>query len=126
MTRNRSIALWTLQILLALLFLLQAWMKLSGSPTWIARFQRWGYPEHFYLAVGLIELLGAVALVVPRLTRIGAGALTVVMFGAAATHLIHREPQVVTALVLIVLLSIIFYVRRAQKIPGNTAGTRSA
>lgn len=126
MTRNRSMAVWTLQILLAVLFLLQAWMKLSGSSTWIVRFQRWGYPEHFYLVVGVIELLGAVALVVPRLTRIGAGALTVVMFGAAATHLIHREPQAVTAVVLIALLSIIFYVRRSQKIPGNTAGTRSA
>ena len=126
MTRNRSIALWTLQILLAVLFLLQAWMKLSGSSTWIARFQRWGYPEHFYLVVGVIELLGAVALVVPRFTRFGAGALTVVMFGAAATHLIHREPQVVSALVLIALLSIIFYARRSQKIPGTTAGTRSA
>ena len=126
MTRNRSMAVWTLQVLLAVLFLLQAWMKLSGSSTWIARFQRWGYSEHFYLVVGVIELLGAVALVVPRLTRFGAGALTVVMFGAAATHTIHREPQVVTAVVLIALLSIIFYVRRSQKIPGNTAGTRSA
>jgi putative oxidoreductase len=125
MTRNRSIAVWTLQILLAVLFLLQAWMKLSGSPAWIARFQRWGYPEHFYLVVGLIELLGAVALVVPRFTRIGAGALMVLMVGAAATHLLHREPQVVTALVLIALLWIVFYARRSQKIPGNTAGNRA-
>jgi putative oxidoreductase len=126
MTRNRSIAVWTLQVLLAVFYLLQAGMKLSGSPAWIARFQRWGYPEHFYLVVGVIELLGAVALVVPRLTRIGAGALTVVMIGATATHLLHREPQAISALVLIGLLAIVIYARQSQKIPGSTAGTRSA
>jgi uncharacterized membrane protein YphA (DoxX/SURF4 family) len=126
MTRNRSIAVWTLQILLAVLFLLQAWMKLSGSPAWIARFQRWGYPEHFYIVVGAIELLGAIALVVPRFTRVGTIALAVVMVGAAATHVFHREPQVVTTLVLLALLAIVFHSRRPQKIPGTTAGTCSA
>jgi uncharacterized membrane protein YphA (DoxX/SURF4 family) len=121
MTRNRSVALWTLQILLAALFLLQAWMKLSGSPTWIARFERWGYPNHFYLVVGLIELLGAVALVIPRFTRIGAGALSIVMAGAVATHLLHREPQAISALVLLGLLSIVFYARRNHLQPSTSS-----
>ena len=67
------------------------------------------WPGSLYIIVGVVELLAAIALLVPRLTRIGAGALTIIMVGAAATHLIHREPQVVTAVVLIALLSIIFY-----------------
>jgi putative oxidoreductase len=62
--------------------------------------------------VGLIELLGAVALVIPRFTRIGAGALSIVMAGAVGTHLLHREPQAISALVLFGLLSIVFYARR--------------
>jgi putative oxidoreductase len=97
-------------------------MKLSGSPTWIARFQLWGYPDHFYLVVGLIELLAAVALVIPRFTRIGAGALSILMAGAAATHVLHREPQAITALVLLGLLSIVFYARRNHLQP-STSGS---
>ena len=115
MGRTKSIAVWVLQILLAVLFGLQAWMKLSSSPTWVARFRAWGYPEHFYLVVGLMELLGAVALVVPRLVRFGVGMLLVVMVGATATHLLHREVQVITGLVLIALLSLVLYARRGAR-----------
>jgi len=52
MSRTRLIAAWILQILLAALFLVQAWMKLSGSPNWITQFRHWGYPDHFYLLIG--------------------------------------------------------------------------
>ena len=52
MRRVRSIAVWVLQFLLAALFAIQGIVKLTGSPTWIARFKGWGYPDYFYLAVG--------------------------------------------------------------------------
>jgi uncharacterized membrane protein YphA (DoxX/SURF4 family) len=126
MSRSRTIAVWTLQVLLAIFFVLQAWMKLGGSPAWIARFHRWGYPDHFYLVVGAVELLGGLALVVPPLTRIAAAGLTIIMVGATVTHLLHREPQVISTVVLIALLSIVVYSRRPQKIPGSTASTRAA
>ena len=115
MSRFRLIAAWVLQLLLAALFAIQGCMKLAGSPAWISRFKAWGYPDHFYLAVGAVEFLGAVALLVPRLTRLGTGVLIVVMVGATATHLIHREPQVATTLVLITLLVIVLYMRRGTE-----------
>jgi uncharacterized membrane protein YphA (DoxX/SURF4 family) len=101
-----------LQFALAALFAIQGAVKLAGSKVWISRFRAWGYPEHFYLIVGLAELSGAILLLVPRLGKFGALLLTGVMVGATATHLIHHEPQVATALVLTALLLVVLYLRR--------------
>ena len=113
MNRLRSIAVWILQFLLATLFAIQGIVKLSGSPAWVSRFSGWGFPDHFYFAVGLAELLAAIALLIPRLAKFGALLLIVVMAGATATHAVHREPQVITTLVLLALLAIILYLRRS-------------
>ena len=112
MDRFRSVAAWILQFALAAFFAVQGIVKLAGSPAWISRFKAWGYPDHFYLAIGLAEFLGASALLVPRLAKFGALTLMVIMGGAAGTHLIHHEPQVMTTLLLIALLAIILYMRR--------------
>jgi len=108
----KSIAVWTLQILFAAFFTVQAVMKLGASPHWVSRFRGWGYPEHFYLVVGLCELLGAILLLIPRLARWGAVLLLIVMTGATATHAINREPQVVTTVLIMILLSALLYLRR--------------
>ena len=83
-----------------------------GVPVWVTRFRAWGYPEHFYLVVGALEGLGAIALVVPRIAKYGALVLLGVMLGAAVTHALHREPQVITTVVLGAMLAFIFYARR--------------
>ena len=108
----RFIAAWVLQVLLAVLFTIQGVLKLASSPHWVSRFRGWGYPDHFYFVVGLAELVGAILLLIPRLTRWGAALLIVVMIGATATHAIHHEPQVVTTVVIIALLSIVVFLRR--------------
>jgi putative oxidoreductase len=113
----RLIAVWFVQILLAALFALQGVMKISGSQTWLARFKAWGYPEHFYLVVGVIELAGAIALLVPRVASYGAALLIAVMAGAAVTHATHGERQIVTNVILMILLAIVFYLRwREQRL----------
>jgi putative oxidoreductase len=112
MKRFRLVAVWILQSLLAAFFAVQAVVKLGGSQAWITRFRAWGYPDHFYLVVGLAELSGAILMLIPRLAKLGVLLLIAVMLGAAATHLIHHEPQVATTLVLTALLVLILYLRR--------------
>ena len=114
MDRFRLVAAWILQFLLAAFFAIQAIVKLGGSQAWITRFRAWGYPGHFYLVVGLAEASGAILLLIPRLANFGVLLLITVMVGAAATHLIHHEPQVATALVLTVLLLLVPYLRRGR------------
>ncbi len=61
----------------------------------------------------LAELCGAGFLLIPKLARSGAILLIVIMIGATVTHLLHREPQVVTTLVLTALLVGVVYFRSA-------------
>lgn len=115
MTKLKSIVVWVLRLLLAVLFAIQGIIKLNGSPGWISRFHGWGYPDHFYLVVGVAELLGAIGLLIPRLANFGALVLVVVMIGAAATHAVHREPQIVTTLVLLALLVTVLALHKRTK-----------
>jgi uncharacterized membrane protein YphA (DoxX/SURF4 family) len=67
----RTATAWIAQILSALIVLGAAAGKLLGSSGWIERFRNWGYPDGFSLVIGVLELLGAIALLVPpdRRTR---------------------------------------------------------
>ena len=118
-TRVKFVVCWTLQILLALLFAVQGVVKLMGSPNWIARFNRWGYPHGFYLVVGVAELAGAALLLIPKLSKFGAVLLSVIMIGAAGTHLLHHEPQVATTLILLALLGAVFCLRLSRKLQAS-------
>jgi len=109
----KTIAPWVVQILLAILFVLQAVMKLSSIPGWVDRFSRWGYPENFYLLIGALEGLGAIGLLIPKLSPYSAGMLFVIMVGATITHLTHGEPAIAT-IIIGVLLGIIMSLRRPE------------
>jgi DoxX-like protein len=86
MTRTHKL-LWTLQILLAALFLFAGGMKLILPTEELTRQST--LPGAFLRFIGVVEVLGAIGLVVPGLTRIRPGltvaaaiGLTVVMAGA--------------------------------------------
>jgi len=111
MNRFKAICGWVLQVLLAAFFALQGIVKLRGSTGWITRFRAWGYPDHFYLVVGFVELLAAILLLIPRLANWGALILLVVMIGAVATLLIHHEHGLAVPVVPGILLAIVLYLR---------------
>ena len=84
-----SAALWTVQGLLAALFLFAGLMKLAMpyDPT-----MAMGFPEWFLRFIGVAEALGALGLVLPGITRVrteltplAAAGLLVIMVGAVVT-----------------------------------------
>jgi hypothetical protein len=84
-----SVALWTVQGLLAALFLFAGLMKLAMpyDPA-----MSMGFPEWFLRFIGVAETLGALGLVLPGITRIrteltalAAAGLVVIMVGATVT-----------------------------------------
>ena len=94
LTRNqilRSSALWTLQVLLALLFLFAGSMKLM-TPIEVMRAQMsLPLPDWFVYFTGIAECAGALGLILPGLLRIKRGltpiaacGLVLVMIGATA------------------------------------------
>ena len=57
MLKLGRIAVWVCQILLAVMFVFVGAAKF-GNPMWARMFARWGYPDHFYLVIGAIEVGG--------------------------------------------------------------------
>ena len=82
-----SIALWGVQVVLAGMFLLAGGSKLAGAAAMVALFDAIGVGQWFRYVTGGIEVVSAVALLVPSLAAFGAIALVATMVGAVATHL---------------------------------------
>jgi uncharacterized membrane protein YphA (DoxX/SURF4 family) len=116
-----DIALWIVQGLLALLFLgagatkaTQNYDKLSGMMPWAKNFS-----PTIVKTIGVLEVLGAIGLILPSLTRIlpiltplaGVG-LALTMGGAILTHVRRKEyPPVAVNTVLLLLAAFVAYGR---------------
>ena len=92
MAHVRVVFLWICQVALAAMFLAAGGAKFV-RPLWARMFARWGYPDHFYLIIGALEVAGALALLLPRTAARSAIMLIVIMIGAAVTHVVHGEWQ---------------------------------
>lgn len=104
--------IWVLQILLALVFLGSGGAKLVGVEAMVEEFQKIGIGQWFRYVTGVIEMVGAVALLIPRLSGFGAVILAATMLGAAFTHLFVFNDSPVAPLILFVPLAIIAWTRR--------------
>ena len=89
----RLVAVWTLAVVIGLFFMLAGFSKLAGTSgtDWAVRLSHWGYPPASRYAIGGIEILAGLGLLVPPLKRLAAASLMFVMAGALLTHLLHGE-----------------------------------
>jgi putative oxidoreductase len=108
-----QIGLWACQIALSTIFVFAGGAKFV-SPAWPRMFARWGYPEHFHLLVGVVEVVAGLALLVPRSAPHAALVLIVVMIGAGLTHILHGEHQRLIQIILMSTLLAIVAWRRAR------------
>ena len=109
----RSIVCWVLLALLAALYLLAGLGKLSGGAA--EQFAGWGYAPWFAILIGVLEIAGAVGLLVPRTTRLAVYGLSVIMLGAAYTHLTNGEgAQVVRPGIFLGVLWLVWWLRGAR------------
>jgi uncharacterized membrane protein YphA (DoxX/SURF4 family) len=103
-----TVAQWAAAVSLAALFAGSAIPKLTDGA--LADFTRWGYPDWFMAAVGLVELAGAAAVLVPRLARTAAAALGAILVGALGTVVVHAEydrlPVTLLALALVLVVGL--------------------
>jgi uncharacterized membrane protein YphA (DoxX/SURF4 family) len=108
-----NIALWIVQILLALVFLMAGVMKASQPIEKLQKNMNW--TKHvspgFVRVVGILEILGALGLILPVathilpwLTPVAAIGLVLTMIGAIITHVRLKEAgQAAMPLVLLLL-----------------------
>jgi len=121
-----NIVLWVLQVLLAVAFLAHGWLFLAPPPE-IAVQMNASLPRWFQVFAGVADVLAAVGLTVPGLTRIlpwlvsgAAAGIMIVMVAATIWHLVRGEMS--SAAITLVLLAMATFVadmrHRVMPIPG--------
>ena len=111
----KSIALWVLRVLLAALFLFAAYMKLSGNPMMVAEFDTVGLGQWFRYVTGILELVGAVALLVPKTSLNGAALLLCVDAGAFVAQVAVIHQDWVHTIVIGALLGAVVWLNRSTR-----------
>ena len=93
MIRLPRAAMWACATFLAVAFVLVGVSKLEGPAAirWNERFVHWGYPAGARYAVGILEVLGGLGLLITKSRRAAAATLIALMIGALFTHLVNAE-----------------------------------
>ncbi|MFD8234448.1 DoxX family protein [Streptomyces sp. NPDC059696] len=114
--RRARIALRALQVLLALFYAIaSAVPKLIGHESAADSFERLGWGSAGMYTIGVLELAGAIALLVPVLQSVAAMALGALMVGAFIVQIAVFDGQyAATPLILIVPLALIAWARRGH------------
>ena len=109
-----NIALWIVQGLLALAFLMAGGMKLMQPKEKLATNMAWveDFSPNTIKIIGLLEVLGAIGLILPWLlvifpilTGLAAFGLALTMLGAAVTHMRRGESQMLVPNIVLGLLA---------------------
>lgn len=109
--RGARIGLWAVRFLLAAQFVLGGVLKLTGNPAMVTMFEDIGAGQGLRLLVGICEVAGAVGLLVPRLARLAAAGLVLLMIGAAVTNVVALQTSPAVPLVLLALATVVAVVR---------------
>jgi hypothetical protein len=110
--------LWLLQVLLALAFLAHGLLFLSPPPE-IAELMNASLPRWFQLFLGVAEVLAAIGLTLPGVTRImpwlvtwAAGGIMIVTVSATVFHVVRGEmSSAATTLLLFAIAAFVAYER---------------
>jgi hypothetical protein len=82
--RVANVGLWTLQVILAAVYAFSASGKLTADAQQVAGFEAMGLGTTGMYIIGALELAGAIAMFVPRLTGPAATCFVALMIGAVS------------------------------------------
>ena len=121
-----NVVLWVLQVVVALSFLMAGTMKLTQPLERLAQKMGWvkDFPPAVVRGIGLLEVLGAVGLVLPAatgilpwLTPLAASGLVLTMIGAALTHARRHEYPMIAGNAVLLALALVVAVARFAVLP---------
>lgn len=110
----RRLGTLTLQVVVAAAFAAAGGAKLAGVPYMVQLFAHVGIGQWFRVATGVVEIVGAFALLFPRAASLGGLWLGGTMFFAVLTHLFVLHTSPAPAVVLGLLNGLIVYLRRDE------------
>jgi putative oxidoreductase len=108
-----NVGLWILQIAAAGMFLMVGFFKLTGDPQMVGLFDAIGLGQWFRYLTGSLEVLGAILLLIPRLSGLGALFMGV-MLGAVPTHLFVVGGSPLLAITLLIVTGVVAWGRRKR------------
>ena len=122
-----AIVVWILSAILAAVFATTGISKLIGiEPIALQAAAMDGFPQWIRMVVGVVELAGAVMLLIPPISAIGAAMLALLMIPATITQWISGEPGVFVPVVLLVLLLLVAWRRNPAAVrAGYDAAVRT-
>ena len=109
-----NILIWVLRVLMAGLFLFAAFGKLSGQPMMVQEFDAIGLGQWFRYFTGAVEVVGAVALLVPAVSGFAAALLLVVDIGAFVAQVAILHVDWIHTIVIGAILAALIYLQRAN------------
>ncbi len=118
----RNWVAWLLAVLAGIAMTLAGTAKLTTPDRWDGMFREFGYPNPFLMVylTGALELTGGLRLLAPPLAPYGAMLVGAVMIGAAASHLVTGIGSPFGPLILLLLASVVGYLRGPRRwVPGG-------
>jgi putative oxidoreductase len=109
-----NVGLWILQIGAAAMFLMVGFLKLSGNAQLVGLFEAIGVGQWFRYLTGTLEVAGALLLLIPRLSGLGALMLFGVMVGAVVTHVFIVGGNPLQAIILLIVTGVVAWGRRRR------------
>lgn len=103
--------LWAVQIVLGLLFIGGGLAKLFGDAAMIDLFDEIGAGAWLRYFVGACEVLGGIALMIPRLCGLAAAALAALIVGAIVTNVVIVDENPALPLVYLLFLGLVVWRR---------------
>jgi uncharacterized membrane protein YphA (DoxX/SURF4 family) len=110
-----NIALWVLQVVAAAVFVMASVPKLTGDPRAVEGFEAIGFGTWFLYLIGILEVAGAVALLIPLLSGLAGLAFVGLMIGAIVIHILFYDGEMVASpAAVLVVVAVIAWGRRQQ------------
>jgi uncharacterized membrane protein YphA (DoxX/SURF4 family) len=95
-----------ISIFLCVVFAATGLAKLTSQPMVVAEFALFGLPTWFMDLTGVLEVVSAVLVVIPRTSRIGAALIVCILACAIVEHVIHGQAGTGAGVLVLLLIAV--------------------
>ena len=114
-SKGKTITMWVLSGLVAAMMLMAGAPKLMGQEKVVQDFAAMGFPSWFVYLIGVMEVGGAILLLIPKTAAFGVVILGVTMIGAVGTLIKMGDiPGSLIPFAFLVVIGIIGWLRQDQ------------
>jgi putative oxidoreductase len=111
-SRNMTVVVWVLRVLMAALFLFAGGSKLMGNPMMVQTFDQVGFGQWFRYFTGLCEVVGGVGVLIPAYSGLAALLLLCVDVGAFIAQVAVLHEDWIHTVVVGAILAALIYLQR--------------